>query len=244
MSALRRKPRPSNIGQKPTQSQKLSYVADKLGLTGIKEMQGTTFNLFDTVLLNTNLTGRQLLSFFSDTGNKSRNFSNFQNGTLGAGEAMVIESVSFWLVSLSATNLSLPATTITGKWPLSQTLIAGGASVTLKDALMLGLLNLSIANVRVVKDLLTFEQDPNYNPKTTGIAVGEIVAGDTVPVDLFPTQVVGQNTIMLESPPVLPPNQAFELTVEYPPVGTVTGNLAIMCSVGRFGSIFSAKTTL
>jgi hypothetical protein len=230
-----------NIGKVPTPSQKLIYVADKLKLGGLAGMQGSTVNLFDTALLSTAATTRQTLTFFSNSNGKSRNFSNFQNGQLNAGEAMVIESISFFLVTLSASNLALDATTISTMYPISQ---VDAAPVSLKEALMLGLLNITIANSRVVKDYFCFEQNPSYNPKTTGIALGEALAGDTEPVAIFPQEVVGQNTIMLESPPVLPPNQKLEITLEMPPIGTVTGNMAMMCVIGRFGSIFAAKTTL
>jgi hypothetical protein len=237
---IRRKKRtPNNIGAVPTQSQKLVYVSNKLGLTGIKDMQGSTVNLFDTVILSTNAAQRQTLNFFSNTQNKSRNFSNFQNGTLGAGEAMTFESMTFYLVQLSATNLTLDATTITGIIPLSQ---VPPAVVSLYPSLMQGLVNIQIANSTVVKDLLTFEQNPSFNPKTTGIAQGAGI-NSTDALDLIP-YTVGPNTIPLESPAVLPPNQKFSLTLEVPPVGTVTGSVGIVCVLGRFGSIFAAKTTL
>lgn len=234
------KMRPRAIGETPSQSQKLLYIAGKLGLN-LTGMQGSTVNIVDTVLVNTNATTRQTLSFFSQTQNKSRNFSNFQNGTLNAGEAMVIESLSFFLLTLSATNLTLDATTISSLRPISQ---VDAAQISLKEALQLGLINITIANSKVVKDYMCFEQNPSFNPKTTGIALGEALAGDTAPVAIFPEEVVGQNTISLEAPPVLPPNQKLEISLELPPVGTVTGNLAIMCVAGRFGSIFSAKTPL
>lgn len=238
---VQRRPGGSSLGKTPTPSQKLQYVANKLGLRGIAGMQGSTVNLFDTVLLTTAATTRQTLNFFSNTGNKSRNFSNFQNGQLNAGEAMVMETVSFFIVTLSATNLSLDATTISTFYPISQ---IDATPLTLKEALMMGQMNITIANSKVVKDYFVFEQNPSYNPKTTGIALGEVVAGDTAPVALFPQEVIGQNSISLEAPPVLPPNQKFEISLELPPIGTVEGNLAMVCVVGRFGSIFAAKTTL
>ena len=229
----------SNLGKAPTTSQKLIYISKKLGLTGIAGMQGTTFNLFDTVILPTNAANRQTLSFFTDTANKSRNFTNFQNGQLNAGEAMVIEELSFYLVTLSATNLTLASTTINDRTPLSN-VVSG--QVSLFPALMQGIANITIANSKVVKDLLTFEQDPNYNSKTTGVSLGSVI--DSTDTLTRVSNVVGQNKISLEAPPVLPPNQKFEVSLELPPVGTVTGNLAIVCVVGRFGSIYSAKTTL
>jgi len=235
----RRPTNPGTFGINPTASQKLQYVANKLGLQGISKMQGSTVNLFDTVLLPSSLTSRQTLSFFVNAGNKSRNFSNFQNGQLNAGEAMVIETVSFFLVNLSATNLSIDSTTINQMIPISQ---ASANLVSLKASLTLGIMNLTIANSRVVKDYNTFEQNVSYNPKTSGIALGSVL--DSADTATFPQEAIGNNTISLEAPPVLPPNQKIELTLELPPVGTVTGNIGVMCVIGRFGSIFASRTTL
>jgi hypothetical protein len=237
---IKRKRGGSNIGVTPTQSQKLVYVSNKLGLTGMEKMQGSTVNLFDTVVLAANATQRQTLTFFSNTQGKSKNFSNFQNGTLGAGEAMVFESLTFYAVVLSATNLTLDATTMSQMIPLSQ---LDNSQVSLSPALMQGIVNIQIANSTVVKDFLTFEQNPSFNPKTTGISLGGGLEAITETLQqIFP--VVGPNSIPLESPAVLPPNQKFSVTLEVPPVGTITGNIGIVCVLGRFGSIFAAKTTL
>jgi hypothetical protein len=237
---LMRRPPMTPSGNLTAQA-KLAYIAEKLGLPGIKGMQGSTRNLYDTVLLSTAATTRQTLNFFSAANNKSRNFSNFQALKLGAGEAMVFEQVQFFLLTLSAANLALDATTISSIVPLSQ---VNATPVTLKEGLQLGIMNLSIANSTVVKDFVINETNPNFNPKTTGIALGTLQTGATFDTMVFPEENIGQNTIYLESPPVLPPDQGFQLTLELPPIGTVTGSLAIACVVGRFGSIFSAKTTL
>lgn len=240
MSQIRRKPRPQQIGVSPTTSQKLVYVSDKLKLTGIKDMQGSTVNIFDTVILSTNATARQTLSFFSQSNGKSRNFSNFQNGTLTAGDTLVCETVTFFLVGLSTNSLTADTTTITSMVPLSQ---VTADQVSLPKALTLGLMNISIANSKVVKDYFTYEQNPPFNPKTNGISLGGALQASD---DLFAPipYPIGQSSITLESPPVLPPNQKIELTYEIPPVGTVSGTSGIMCVLGRFGSIYAAKTTL
>jgi hypothetical protein len=228
-----------SLGVSPTQQQKLAYIADKLGLPGIKGMQGSTVNLVDTIAIGTMAATRQTLNFFANSNGKSRNFSNFQNGMLGAGEAMVIERVNFFLVTMSATNLTLDATTITDIKPLSMLNVAEG-SFTLPGGLKVGLMNITIANQKVVKDYSIFESDPNFNPQTSGIGIATHTTATATTLD----GPVGYNGIVLESPPVLPPNQKFTVSLEVGPVGTAAANLGIMCVVGRFGSIFSAKTTL
>ncbi len=240
MTQVRRKA-PSNFGMSPTVQQKLAYIAGKLNLPGIEGMQGSTRIIFDTAILTTSAAARQTLNFFNASNGKSRNFSNFQNQKLSAGEAMVIDQIQFFLVSLSATNLAVDTTTIGDLIPLSQ---VDAAIVSLEKALQMGIMNINIANSTVVKDAFINEANPSFNPKTTGIALGKALAGDTLPIAQFPSEVIGQNTIYLESAPVLPPDQGFGVTLELPPVGTVTGSIGIVCVAGRFGSIFSAKTTL
>lgn len=234
-----RRPAANNamLGVTPTQQQKLIYISKKLGLD-LTQQQGSTVNLFDTAILATNATARQTLTFFSNANGKSRNFSNFQNGVLGAGEAMLIERVDFYACVLSGTNLTVDTTTITDIIPLSRLSVAEG-SLTLPGGLKNGLMNITIANSKVVKDYQIHETDPSYNPQTTGVGAATFTTATASTVIEY-----GYNGIVLESSPVLPPNQKFQLTLEVAPVGTAVSNLAIMCVVGRFGSIFSAGTTL
>lgn len=233
--------RPQQMGVRPTPSEKLIYVANKLGLPGIAGMQGSSFNLVDTVNIATNA-GRQTLTFFTQTANKSRNFTNFQNGQLNAGEALLIERINFFILTLSATNLTSDASQILDIVPISELTVASGqfgAPGAFKTALM----TLSIANQTVIKDYSVFEQEPDFNPQTTGIS---IAAFDTTAASTGQTIIgpVGYNGIPTEASPVLPPNQKFSVQLELPPIGVAAVNVAVMCVVGRFGSIFASKTTL
>lgn len=220
------------IGAAPTQAQKLAYIAGKLGLSGIKGMQGSLFNIFDTVALTTQTT-RQTLSFFVNTSNKSRSFSNLQSGSLQAGEAMVVEEVSFLLLTLSGSDLTSDATSISSAMPLT---MATATQYPNKYGFTLGLMNITIANSKVVKDAIAFEQDPVFNPRNTGIATLDTATATNVRY--------GATKIPLESAPVLPPNQKINLSLEIGVTGTIPANTAIMCVLGRFGSIFASKTTL
>lgn len=229
----------TQIGVSPTNSQKLIYIANKLGLTGIQAMQGASVNIYDTVNIVT-ATGRQNLKFFETTSNKSLNFTNFQNGSLNSGETLIMEKMKFFLLELSATDLNSNATYVTNMWSFAS--VPDTGVVGNRSALKLGLININIANSTVTKTFQINETDPTVNRQTTGIAPGNLAAdaGTLVPFDA----IYGPSTIHLEAPPVLPPNQKVIVSLELPPVGTLTGNLAIMCVVGDFGSIFAAKTTL
>jgi hypothetical protein len=224
--------RTNNIGRRPTASQQLIHTSDKLGLPGIKEMQGTTFNLFDTIMLPTGA-GRQTLNFFSSTANKSNNFTNFQAGMLKAGESMVIEELNFIVLVLSGTDLTSDATAITGMYTLlgtPETIIPNA------EGMILGQLRLSIMNQTVSKAVNTFELHPSFNRRTSGIA--------TIDTATATNRLVGQSKLMLESAPILPANQSLQVSWDIAPTGTVAANTAIMCVAGRFGSIYSSKTTL
>lgn len=243
MAVTKRTPRTKSnagpIGASPTNSQKLIYIANKLGLGALAQMQGTTMSLFDTQPLVTNA-GRQVLTFFDNTGNRSRNFSNFQNGSLQAGEAMVMEEVKFWLVVTSGTDLSQDTTSIVSMIEISAAPTTAYPNV---ESFQDGLLSLTIANSQVIKDYQLSDVNPSFNKRNTGISLAEIANTASLAI-IASRRTHGSSTVDLEAPPVLPPNQKFKFTVEIPPTGTVPANTFIMMSVGRFGSIFAAKTTL
>jgi hypothetical protein len=232
MAQVMRKPRRASLGKTPTQSQKLIYVSDKLNLGGIKDQQGSTVNIFDTVPLATNATGRQTLNFFASTANKSRNFSNFQN-LFTAGEAMVIEEIMFLVVSMTNADMTSDANAITAMYSLM-----GAPEATFPNAegAILGMMGIKIGNSTVLKNYNTVELHPSFNRQTTGVTVFDTATATN--------RFLGSSRIALEAPPVLPPNMPLSITWEIGITGTVAANTGIMCIAGRFGSIFSAKTTL
>lgn len=229
----------NKIGVAPTTSQKLLYVASKLNLD-ISGMQGSSVNLFDTLPL-VSTTGRQTLSFFSNSQKKSLNFSNFQNGTLGAGETMVIEKVKFMLLQLSAgADLTNDSTQIINAWPLAS--LPDTGIVQFRTTFKFGTINVVIANTTTTKEYQVNEIDPSLNRMTSGISVAQV--GDAAVGTINVGAILGNNTIILDAPPVVPMNQKFQIQYSFGPLGTLAPNLAIMCTVGDFGSIYAAKTTL
>lgn len=229
----------SNLGKSPTNSQKLIYITQKLGLSGIAGMQGSTVNLFDTIVLTAS-TQPQILEFFSNTAKKSLNFTNFQNGTLGAGETLTLERLNFFAVILDSTDLTSDANSIDEVIPLSELNSALGGVVK-PGSLTLSQCAISIANQTVVKSFNIFECIPAFNPATTG-ADRNLISTAALPVTEL--GMTGQNGIVLEAPPVLPPNQGLKIALRVLPTGNVAATLAIVCVVGRFGSIYASKATL
>lgn len=233
--------RPTNmLGKQPTNSQKLIYIASKLGLNGIKDMQGSTVNIFDTV----SLVGGSLptvLEFFSNTANKARSFSNFQNGSLNSGETLVMEEIKFYLIVTNNSNLSDPATVITAIHQLSARM---GSIMPNAEGLQMAQMSISIANQTVVKDYMICETNPSLNPATSGIA-NQLLPNALVPASTEESLFfVGNSIIRLEAPPVLPPNQKLKVSLEIPALGGGSAQLAIVCVIGKFGSIYASKTTL
>lgn len=223
--------------QSPTKSQKLIYIADKLGIPALKQMQGSTFNIFDTVLLATN-TAYNTIEFFANTTQKPLQFTNMQAGTLSAGEALVMEDITFLLLQLSAATLA-DATSIVDIKAISE--VAGTGIVSNPGALKFAQCEISIANQVVVRKFNIFETNPQFNPRTTG-SESPILSTAGSPFTTFGT--TGQNKIPLEANPVLPPNLRVSVKLSMAAIGTLTGNWAICCVLGRFGSIFSAKTNM
>lgn len=240
-----------NLGLSPTQAQKLIYISKKLGLPGIASMQGSSFNLYDTIILNTSTTP-QMLSFFSQSNGKAPQFSNFQNGSLKAGEAMLIERLAFFLVLIKGTDLTNANNSISDIMPLGALLDANGnnfgagaAQIQYPGSLKLATCDIIVANSKVVKTFNLFEQNPEFNPLTSGVAQALISTGDNPSSS---PGVRGQNVIPMEAAPVLAPNLTLDVQMAMGPIGAVnppdaTYVYAIMCVAGRFGCIFSGKTT-
>jgi len=248
MATATRKKKPGSgmgpIGASPTNSQKLIYVAQKLKLDALMEMQGTTFNLTDTTIF-TPSAQRQTLQFFVSTTNKSRTFSNFQTGTLAAGEALVAEYITFSLLVLTSADLNSNTNQILLDIPFSQI-----DKLSQPKALQNGLMTLEIANSTVIKDYSINETAPVNNPQATGLAVATLLFPVAAPtLGEFDVQypIIGPSRIPLEAPPVIPPNQRIKLTLDIPPCDASSyggSALAIKVTIGRFGCIFSAGTTL
>jgi hypothetical protein len=220
-----------NIGKKPTASQKLINVSNKIGLPGIAEQQGSSVNIMDTVPLVTNAQ-RTTLTFFTNTTGKSRNFANFSS-TLKAGESLVLEEIAFLLVVATTADLTSDANAILSVVPIMQ---SSATAFPNKDAFALGLLNIIIGNTGVVKDYCGYEQLGSFNPSATGLTVIDTATATN--------RVVGASKIKLEAAPTLPPNLIPKITYDFAPTGTVPAFTFVTCIAGRFGSIYSAKTTL
>jgi hypothetical protein len=120
-----------------TPQQKLVAVNNKFGNTDIKFQQGTTRQIYDTLPISG--AGAKTLRFFEDSASRIFPFTNVgsDGNKLGVGETMVIESISFYVLTYDTVNLRFDQI----------------ALVTTFPALTNSLINFEIANNRVIKNL-------------------------------------------------------------------------------------------
>ena len=132
-----------------TPQQKLVGINNKFGNTGIKNQQGTSRIIYDSLPSGTNTTFR----FFEDSASRNFPFTNTgsDGNKLGVGDTMVIQSVLFTIVDI---------TTATGKLNSAISLLADVNNG-------LALMDFEIANNKVIKKLTLSESLSAYSKSTT-----------------------------------------------------------------------------
>lgn len=89
------------VGARPTPQQKLIQTSQKFGNTGIKNMQGTTYVVYDFLPLPAGQISQGTeLRFFENAGSRSFPMTNMLEGRLPVGEAMVAERVWFTIITI------------------------------------------------------------------------------------------------------------------------------------------------
>jgi hypothetical protein len=140
-----------------TPQEKMVGVNNKFGNTGIKNQQGTSRLIYDTLPAGTNTNFR----FFEDSASRNFPFTNTgsDGNKLGVGDTMVIQSIQFsYFDILNATGL------IIEQLPL----------VSTGSDKLLSLFDFEIANNKVLKKLTLTEGNAAYNKSTSPITTGEI----------------------------------------------------------------------
>ena len=132
-----------------TPQQKLVGVNNKFGNTGIKDQQGTSRIIYDTLPTGTNTTFR----FFEDSASRNFPFTNTgsDGNKLGVGDTMVIESVSFLIYDVN---------NATGE-------ILIGQNLFVNQPYLLSIFDFEIANNKVIKKLTLTEGSQAYNKNTS-----------------------------------------------------------------------------
>lgn len=218
----------SLIGVRPTVVQKMAHVAAKEGLPGIAEMQGSTSNIFDTVLIADNA-APQVVTLFNATRNKSENFTNITD-SLDAGEMNAMQFLTLYRVTLSAADLSDDATTIATISPFVQLTFPQFLHTTMA---------LQMANDVVVKEYQLHETFAPFNPAQCSITERQTQIG----VDAVTSELWGATRVPFEAVPMLPPDQKLRLSLRIPPVSGLAANSAIVAVLGRTGSLYASRGT-
>lgn len=146
-----------------TPQQKMVAVNQKFGNSGIASQQGSTRQLYDTLLIPAGANAKTL-RFFEDSASRVFPFSNCgsDGNKLGVGNTMVIESISFYVLTWDPANLRFTA-------------IAAPTTIV---AVNNGLVNVELANNRVIKNFSLQELSGAYD-KNPGATVDSTIEFDT-----------------------------------------------------------------
>jgi hypothetical protein len=133
-----------------TPQQKLVAINNKFGNTSVKNQQGTTRILYDTIPY----TNQTTIRFFEDSSSRTFPLSNTgsEGNKLGVGDTMVIAQLLFSWVRFSPS---------TNEWSAQSNLLGFSSSVAL------AYVNVEIANNQVIKKLTLSEANTAYNKDTT-----------------------------------------------------------------------------
>lgn len=213
-------PQPKQFGVNPTIQEKIvDFAKKKFGLDP-SGMQGTMFTIFDTVALATSTT-RTTYEFFNATQGKSANFTNFQSGTLSAGEFVGVEYLYIAIITTSNSGaLNVDTTSMSALNPIIANVPLLGATV-----------NLNIANQTYIKNQPLIEAHPAFNQDATGMTNFNATAVDAL---------IGVSRIRLKSNPIIPPNIPIKLSLSVGPL-TAVSNTCLWIGLGNTGSIFAPK---
>jgi len=132
-----------------TPQQKLVGVNNKLGNNNVKNQQGTSRILYDSLDI---VTGQTTYRFFEDASSRVFPFTNTgsDGNKLGVGDTMVIEQVLFFVALFDNNNRVVN--------------IAHIGQVTGSGV---GMFNFEIANNQVIKKVTLTESLPQYNENTS-----------------------------------------------------------------------------
>lgn len=138
-----------------TPQQKLVGINNKFGNTSVKDQQGTSRIIYDTLPTGTNTTFR----FFEDSASRNFPFTNTgsDGNKLGVGDTMVIESVEFLLIDFNTTTGAVIAIT---------SLVNYGFGPSPSNFLT-SIFDFEIANNKVIKKLTLTEGSQYYSKSTT-----------------------------------------------------------------------------
>lgn len=128
-----------------TPQRKIISVTDRLGNQGIRNQQGTTRIIYDTLPLD----GRTQFRFFEESNNRNFPLTNMgsDGNKLPVGNALAIERMYLAVVTIVAGNVTVISPLFNGAHPNIE----------------VGELSILIANSQVLKQMAVLSQKPTFN---------------------------------------------------------------------------------
>jgi len=196
-----------------TPQQKLVGVNNKFGNTGVKNQQGTSRIIYDSLPTGTATTFR----FFEDSASRNFPFTNTgsDGNKLGVGDTMVIESVEFLLIDVINT---------TGEIFQSTSLVNYGFGPSNTNYLT-SIFDFEIANNKVIKKLTLTEGSQYYSKSTSPVG----------------TDIELETQIVL--PPLLPYILELRVPETIPAAVLPDTTRYIQCQIIGTGGIIAPRTT-
>ena len=198
-----------------TPQNKAVSVNNKFGNTNIKNQQGTTRVLYDTLPLD----GRTEYRFFENSNTRTFPLTNLTSdgNKLPVGETFVFQDLYFQFLDYNGT-LQYEAS-----WRFSGFILGGGGSETaLANAMGTGDIDFYIANSQVVKNLPAIVCNELFNPTSNNAQDGVF--------NLF-TDIV------------IPPLLEFVLVLRTTPPPTPTAATHVRCYIRGTAGILAPQTT-
>jgi hypothetical protein len=191
--------------QAVTPQQKIIAVNNKFGNNDIKNQQGTSRILYDTLPAGTNTTFR----FFEDSAARVFPFCNTgsEGNKLGVGDSMVIQAVMFTVFDVT----NIPGGPIINEWNFVQPL------VDMVQSFNLAYFNFQLANNQVIKKLTLSEANSQFNKDYSATNKALDLETNIVIPPLLPFVL---ELRLPQSIPVAPPSPTITRYVECQLIGT------------------------
>lgn len=133
-----------------TPNAKLAMVGNRLGNPGLKNNQGSTFEVYDYIDVTATIGAKQTLRFFESVNTKTFPLTNLQQNQLQVGEALAIQYIAFTRIE------EVIATGVIS----SQT-----ALISTVSGLALSQFSILLDNSRIIKVNSLTRANANLNPK-------------------------------------------------------------------------------
>lgn len=213
-------------------NQKIVMVNQKQGFGNMSNQQGTTRVIFDSIKLATN-TEPTIVTLFEDCKNRTFPQTNLPQNRLEVGETMAMQRFSVFLMLVNAGQPKQVTQTMPLSWfPLSWRLYAG-------------LLNFSIAQDTVIKQLPLTSMQAQFNPNSKFQGIHQF-NNTNATTGKLETNINNQDIYHFDTNLIIPPQIEFKATIQIPPLdlsGLPTSDFYLVMKIEGLGSLYAPKST-